>query len=56
MAFRWRSGGRARFRIVIAAANFLEKSYRGRKEIGRSVLFIRTKNRITQETPASADL
>jgi len=33
-------------RIVVASADFPEKSYRGRKEINLGVLSIRAKNRI----------
>ncbi|WP_224790990.1 hypothetical protein, partial [Pseudomonas fluorescens] len=36
-------------RIVVASADFPEKSYRGRKEIGRGVLSNRTKSRIAQD-------
>ena len=41
-------------RIVVASADFPEKSYRGRKEIGRGVLSNRTKSRIAQDVATSA--
>jgi len=41
-------------RIVVAFADCPEKSYRGRKEIDRGVLFKRTQSRITQDVATSA--